>query len=148
MASLSNEMKRKWAIVENFCFAYICQPPAEFLNDKEWMRERDILFDLIANDVVRTDWKHIMKEHSHLRPITLSVTHAKEFYEAEVQKEILENHKLLCAFFERADWLRSVMEQEERPHITEAVYYMKVGNMKSWPTKAMEIKTIKQKKKK
>lgn len=119
----SNEHSRKWAILENFLFAYITQPPREYWDDVAWMCDRDILVELIGSDIIRTDWARIMREYSHLRPVTLCIKHAKDFYDTEVQKGDLERYKALKPFFERADWLRSVMARPDAPRINLAVYY-------------------------
>ena len=141
----SNNSKRKWEILETFCFAYICHPPHECWGDKQFMAERDFLMNAIGNNVHVTNWKQIFKEYSEMRPITLSIKHAKEFYEAEVQNEETEAYRAIKSYFVRTDRQREIIRNTPGCSISYITLYLREGEKYRNPTESWAIETKKTK---
>jgi hypothetical protein len=140
----SDPIQRKWDILHTFCYSYICQPPQEYWGDEEVMAERNKLLELVENDVHRTNWKSILSANSNLRLITLSIRHAKDFYDSEVIGEETEPYRAIKDYFKRADWERQMLRSESPPPIQYLIYYMKTGDVYSTYT-ATEKKTKRKK---
>jgi hypothetical protein len=146
MAIHSNtSAQRKWDIVETFCYAYICQPPQEYWGDDEFMAERDFLLNAIGNNVHVTNWKQVLKEYSEMRPITLSIKHAKEFYEAEVQNEETEAYRAIKSYFVRTDRQREIIRNTPGCSISYITLYLREGEQYRNPTESWAIETKKTK---
>lgn len=143
----SNEAKRKWEILETFCFAYICFPPYGMEQDEEYMAHRDFLMKAIGNNVHVTNWKQLFKEYSEMRPVTLSIKHAREFYEAEVQKEETEAYRAIKSYFVKTDRQREIIRKSPGCDISYITLYLKDGEQYRNPTETwtMETKKIKPK---
>ena len=141
----SNPSQRKWDILHTFCYAYICQPPQEFWEDKQFMEERDFLLRAVKNNVHATDWKQILREYSQMGPITLSVRHAKEFYEAEVQNASTEAYRAIESYFSRTDRERAIIRSSPGCDISYITLYLREGEAYRKPTESwtMETKTKK-----
>ena len=140
----SDPIQRKWDILHTFCYSYICQPPQEYWGDEEVMAERNKLLELVENDVHRTNWKSILSANSNLRLITLSIRHAKDFYDSEVIGEETEPYRAIKEYFKRVDWERQMLRSESPPPIQYLIYYMKTGDVYSTYT-ATEKKTKRKK---
>lgn len=140
----SDPIQRKWDILHTFCYSYICQPPQEYWGDEEVMAERNKLLELVENDVHRTNWKSILSANSNLRLITLSIRHAKDFYDSEVIGEETEPYKAIKDYFQRADWERQMLRSENPPPIQYLIYYMTMGDVYR-PYTATEKKTKRKK---
>lgn len=125
----SDPIQRKWDILHTFCYSYICQPPQEYWGDEEVMAERNKLLELVENDVHRTNWKSILSANSNLRLITLSIRHAKDFYDSEVIGEETEPYRAIKEYFKRADWERQMLRSETPPPIQYLIYYMTMGDV-------------------
>ena len=93
------------------------------------MAERNKLLELVENDVHRTNWKSILSANSNLRLITLSIRHAKDFYESEVIGEETEPYKAIKEYFQRVDWERQMLRSESPPPIQYLIYYMTMGDV-------------------
>jgi hypothetical protein len=147
MEAHSNEAKRKWEILETFCFAYICSPPYGMEQDEEYMAHRDFLMKAIGNNVHVTNWKQLFREYSEMRPVTLSIRHAKEFYEAEVQKEETEAYRAIKSYFLKTDRQREIIRKNLGCDISYITLYLKDGEQYRNPTETwtMETKKIKPK---
>lgn len=143
----SNEAKRKWEILETFCFAYICQPPKEYWGDEQFMAEREFLLNAIGNNVHVTNWKQVFKEYSEMRPITLSIKHAKEFYEAEVQKQETEAYRAIKSYFVKTDREREIIRSTPGCDISYITLYLREGEAYRTPTETWTMETKKTKKK-
>jgi len=141
----SNAAKRKWEILETFCFAYICQPPYGMEQDDEYMAHRDFLMKAIGNNVHVTDWKQIFREYSEMRPVTLSIRHAKEFYEAEVQKQETEAYKAIKGYFLKTDRQREIIHNNPGCDISYIMLYLKEGEQYRNPAETWTIKIKKNK---
>lgn len=124
----SDPTQRKWDILHTFCYAYICQPPQEAWSDEEMMEERKELFEMVGNSVHDTDWKSLLSSKSKMRLITLSIRHAKEFYESEVIGEKSEPYRVIEGYFKRADWERQMLRGENPPPLPHLTIYMKQGD--------------------
>jgi hypothetical protein len=137
--------ERKWDILHTFCYAYICQPPQEYWEDKQFMEERDFLLRAVKNNVHVTDWKQILREYSQMRPITLSVRHAKEFYEAEVQNASTEAYRAIKSYFLKTDREREIIRANPGCDISYITLYLREGEAYRKPTESwtMETKTKK-----
>lgn len=141
----SNAAKRKWEILETFCFAYICQPPYGMEQDDEYMAHRDFLMKAIGNNVHVTDWKQIFREYSEMRPVTLSIKHAKEFYEAEVQKQETEAYRAIKSYFLKTDRQREIIRNNPGCDISYIMLYLKEGEQYRNPAEMWTIKIKKNK---
>ena len=137
--------QRKWEIVETFCFSYICQPPYGMERDDEYMAHRQFLLNAIGNNVHVTNWKQIFKEYSEMRPITLSIKHAKEFYEAEVKKEETEAYREIKSYFLKADKQREIIRNNPGCDISYITLYLREGEKYRNPTESWAIETKKTK---
>ena len=145
MEAHSNESKRKWEILETFCFAYICQPPKEYEQDEEYMAHRDFLMKAIGNNVHVTNWKQLFREYSEMKPVTLSIRHAKEFYEAEVQKEETEAYRAIKSYFVKTDRQREIIRNTPGCDISYITLYLKDGEQYRNPTETWTMETKKTK---
>jgi len=143
----SNQAQRKWEIVETFCFSYICQPPQEYWEDDEFMAEREFLLKAIGNNVHVTNWKQIFKEYSEMRPVTLSIKHAKEFYEAEVQNRKTDAYKAIEGYFSKVDNQREIIRNTPDCDIAIVTTYMKEGDS-YFSCKGADVSHLKKNKKK
>jgi|688.fasta_scaffold1942353_1 hypothetical protein len=130
---LSNEDQRKWDILYTFCYSYICSPPIECLEDVEMMSERDKLFELVDNCVHSTNWKSILSANSQMRLITLSIRHAKDFYNSEVIGQETEPYRAIKSYFKRVDWERQILRDENPPPLSHLRLYMKMGDKYASP---------------
>ena len=141
----SNPSQRKWDILHTFCYAYICQPPQDFWEDKQFMEERDFLLRAVKNNVHVTDWKQILREYSQMGPITLSIRHAKEFYEAEVQNKETEAYRAIKSYFLKTDREREIIRATPGCDISYITLYLREGEAYriSTETWTMETKTKK-----
>jgi len=147
MAIHSNTSRRKWDIAETFCYSYICQSPKEYWGDEKFMAEREFLMNAITNSVHTTNWKQIFKEYSEMRPVTLGIKHAKEFYEAEVQNEKTEAYRAIESYFVKTDRQREIIRNTSDCDIHSVIYYLRDGQAYS-PTKNNNILPVTKKKKK
>ena len=93
------------------------------------MAERNKLLELVENDVHRTNWKSILSANSSLRLITLSIRHAKDFYESEVIGEETKPYRAIKEYFQRTDWERQMLRSELPPPIQYLIYYMTMGDV-------------------
>jgi len=143
----SNPAQRKWEIVETFCFSYICQPHPEYWEDDEFMAEREFLLKAIGNNVHVTNWKQIFKEYSEMRPVTLSIKHAKEFYEAEVQNRKTDAYKAIEGYFSKVDNQREIIRNTPDCDIAIVTTYMKEGDS-YFSCKGADVSHLKKNKKK
>lgn len=143
----SDPTQRKWDILHTFCYAYICQPPQEYWEDKQFMEERDFLMRAMKNNVHVTDWKQILREYSQMGPITLSIKHAKEFYEAEVQNQETQDYKAIKSYFQKVDREREIIRSSPDCDIAFITLYLKKDEKYKSPseTLTMEIKKTKTK---
>ena len=139
--------QRKWEIVETFCFSYICQPPQEYWGDDEFMAEREFLLKAIGNNVHVTNWKQIFKEYSEMRPVTLSIRHAKEFYEAEVQNNKTDAYKAIEGYFTKVDKQREIIRNTPDCDIAIVTLYMREGDS-YFSCKGADVSHLAKKKKK
>jgi len=142
----SNITERKWDILHTFCYAYICHPPQEFWEDKQFMEERDFLLRAVKNNVHATDWKQILREYSQMGPITLSVRHAKEFYEAEVQNASTEAYRAIESYFSRTDRERAIIRSSPGCDISYITLYLREGEAYRKPTESWKMETNTKKK--
>lgn len=126
MASPS-EAEVKWDLMHTFTYAYICQPPSEYLSDEEFMLHRDILFNQIGNDVHRTDWKTIYSRYKDYLPIRLANKDAKEYYDAMQVGGSTAAYDAIRGYAERVDWQRKTIRANPGCDIAYIVYYHKVG---------------------
>jgi hypothetical protein len=145
MEAHSNESKRKWEILETFCFAYICQPPQGCEQDEEYMAHRDFLMKAVGNSVHTTNWKQVLKEYCEMKPVTLSIRHAKEFYDAEVQKEETEAYKAIKSYFLKTDREREIIHSSPGCDISYIRLYLKEGEKYRNPTETWTMETKKTK---
>ena len=143
----SDPTQRKWDILHTFCYAYICQPPQDFWEDKQFMEERDFLFRAVKNNVHVTDWKQILREYSQMGPITLGIKHAKEFYEAEVQNKETEAYRAIKDYFLRTDREREIIRANPGCSISYITLYLREGEAYRMPTESWTMETKKTKKK-
>lgn len=143
----SDPTQRKWDILHTFCYAYICQPPQEYWEDKQFMEERDFLMQAMKNNVHVTDWKQILREYSQMGPITLSIKHAKEFYEAEVQNQETQAYKAIKSYFQKVDREREIIRSSPDCDIAFITLYLKKDEKYKSPSETwtMEIKKTKTK---
>jgi len=143
----SDPTQRKWDILHTFCYAYICQPPQEYWEDKQFMEERDFLMQAMKNNVHVTDWKQILKEYSQMGPITLSIKHAKEFYEAEVQNQETQAYEAIKSYFQKVDREREIIRSSPDCDIAFITLYLKKDEKYKSPSETwtMEIKKTKTK---
>jgi len=139
--------QRKWEIVETFCFSYICQPPQEYWGDDEFMAEREFLLKAIGNNVHVTNWKQIFKEYSEMRPVTLSIRHAKEFYEAEVQNKKTDAYRAIEGYFAKVDKQREIIRNTPDCDMAIVTLYMKEGDS-YFSCKGADVSHLAKKKKK
>lgn len=130
------ETQRKWDILHTFCYAYICSPPQEYWKDEEFMRERQFLMAAVKNSVHETDWKPILREYSQMKPVTLSIRHAKEFYEAEVHNKETEPYKAIKDYFVRMDEQRSIIRANEGCDVSFIRLYLRKGEKYRNPTES------------
>jgi len=109
------------------------------------MEERDFLLRAVKNNVHATDWKQILREYSQMGPITLSVRHAKEFYEAEVQNASTEAYRAIESYFSRTDREREIIRSSPGCDISYITLYLREGEAYRKPTESwtMETKTKK-----
>jgi hypothetical protein len=126
---LSESDQRKWDVLHTFCYAYICQPPQEMWEDAEFMAHRNELFELVGNCVHSTNWKSILSAKSQMRPITLSIKHAKEFYNSEAIGEKTEAYRAIEEYFKRTDWQRQMLRSASPPPLSLLTLYMKQGDV-------------------
>lgn len=145
-STISSE-QRKWDILHTFCYAYICQPPQDFWEDKQFMEERDFLLRAVKNNVHVTDWKQILREYSQMGPITLSIKHAKEFYEAEVQNKETEAYRAIKSYFLKTDREREIIRATPGCDISYITLYLREGEAYRKPTESWAMETKKTKKK-
>lgn len=139
--------QRKWDILHTFCYAYICQPPQEYWEDKQFMEEREFLFRAVKNNVHVTDWKQILREYSQMGPITLGIKHAKEFYEAEVQNKETEAYRAIKEWFLKMDKEREIIRATPGCDISYITLYLRSGEAYRNPTESWAVETKKTKKK-
>jgi len=125
----SDPVQRKWDILHTFCYSYICQPPQEYWEDEEFMKERNELLELVENDVHRTNWKQLLSANSQTRLITLSIRHAKDFYDYEVIGQETKPYRAIKEYFKRVDWEREMLRSETPPPIQYLIYYMSIGDV-------------------
>lgn len=130
----SDPTQRKWDILHTFCYAYICQPPQEYMDDKQFMEERDFLMRAVKNNVHVTDWKQILREYSHMGPITLSIKHAKEFYDAEVQNKETDAYKAIKSYFTKVDREREIIRSSPDCDISFITLYLRKDEKYRNPT--------------
>lgn len=142
---LSDIDQRKWDILHTFCYAYICQPPHEYLDDEEFMAERNELLELVDNCVHSTNWKSILSAKSKMRLVTLSIRHAKEFYDSEVIGQKTEAYRAIEEYFQRVDWQRTMLRSADPPPLSFLRLYMKPGDTYRSP-EAITAKKVKRKK--
>ena len=140
--------ERKWDILHTFCYAYICHPPQEYWEDKQFMEERDFLLRAVKNNVHVTDWKQILREYSQMRPIKLSVRHAKEFYEAEVQNASTEAYRAIESYFTRTDREREIIRSSPGCDISYITLYLREGQQYRNATDSWAVETKKKPNKK
>lgn len=141
----SDSIQRKWDILHTFCYAYISQIPEECRDDEEYREHRNELFPLIGNSVHDTDWKSILSAKSKMRPITLAIKHAKEFYESEVIGEKTDAYRAIERYFQKADWERQMLRSDNPPPLSLVTIYMKIGDKYHNP-QASYTKKVSQKK--
>jgi len=103
-----SEAQNKWDLMHTFSYAYICQPPKEYWNDEDFMLQRDILFNQVANDVHRTDWQTIYGRYNEYLPIRLAYKNAKEYFEARERGETTSEYEEIKGYAERV-----AMQKEE-----------------------------------
>jgi len=115
--------------------------------DDEYMAHRDFLMKAIGNNVHVTNWKQLFREYSEMRPVTLSIRHAKEFYDAEVQKEETEAYRAIKSYFVKTDRQREIIRKNSGCDISYITLYLKDGEQYRNPTETwtMETKKIKPK---
>lgn len=142
---LSDIDQRKWDILHTFCYAYICQPPQEYWDDEEFMAERNELIELVDNCVHSTNWKSILSAKSQMRLITLSIIHAKDFYNSEVIGKETEAYKAIKEYFVKADWQRQMLRGEDPPTLSFLRLYMKLGDRYRSPSSTMAKKPTRKK---
>jgi hypothetical protein len=123
----SNPTQRKWDILHTFCYAYICIPPEEYWEDENFMEERNFLLPAMKNSVHDTDWKAVLREYSQMKPVTLSIKDAKEFYEAEVQNKETEAYKAIKRYFLKTDRERQIIRTTPGCDISYVRLYLKEG---------------------
>jgi hypothetical protein len=111
------------------------------------MAERDFLMNAIGNNVHVTNWKQIFKEYSEMRPITLSIKHAKEFYESEVQNEQTEAYRAIESYFVKTDKERQIICSTPGCDISYITLYLKEGEKYRLPTESWGMENKKPKKK-
>jgi hypothetical protein len=139
--------ERKWDILHTFCYAYICTPPQECWEDEGMMKERDELLELVDNCVHSTNWKSILSAKSKMRLITLSISHAKDFYNSEVIGQETEPYKSIKEYFKRVEWQRQILKEEVPPPLSLLRLYMKEGDKYVNPQAIYTIGKSKTKKK-
>ncbi len=76
------------------------------------MLQRDILFNQVANDVHRTDWKTIYGRYSEYLPIRLAYKDAKEYFEAQAQGQTTSAYEEIRGYAEK---VAKQKEQMRRP---------------------------------
>ena len=69
-----------------------------------------------------------------MRLITLSIIHAKDFYNSEVIGQETEPYKRIKSYFERVDWQRQMLRSEDPPPLSHLRIYMKPGDVYRNPT--------------
>lgn len=111
--------------------------------DDEYMAHRQFLLNAIGNNVHVTNWKQIFKEYSEMRPITLSIKHAKEFYEAEVQKDETEAYRAIESYFSKVDRQREIIRNTPNCDISYITLYLREGEKYRNPTESWAIETKK-----
>lgn len=97
----SSEAQNKWDLMHTFSYAYICQPPREYWDNEDFMLQRDILFNQVAKDVHRTDWKTIYGRYSEYLPIRLAYKDAKEYFEAQAQGQTTPAYEEIRGYAEK-----------------------------------------------
>lgn len=97
----SSEAQIKWDLMHTFSYAYICQPPKEYWEDEEFMFQRDILFNQVANDVHQTDWKTIYGRYNEYLPIRLAYKDAKEYFDASLQGQTTAAYEEIRGYAEK-----------------------------------------------
>jgi hypothetical protein len=142
----SNPTQRKWDILHTFCYAYICTPPEEYWEDENFMEERNFLLPAMKNSVHDTDWKAILREYSQMRPVTLSIKDAKEFYEAEVQNKETEAYRAIKSYFLRTDKERQIIRTTPGCDISYVRLYLRKGQQYMNATESWAMETKKTKK--
>jgi hypothetical protein len=97
------------------------------------MKEREELLELVESSVHSTNWKSILSSKSKMRLITLSINHAKYFYNSEVIGQETEPYRAIKSYFQRADWEREMLKSEDPPPMGYLRLYMKKGDKYSNP---------------
>ena len=105
------------------------------------MEERDFLLKAVKNNVHVTDWRQILREYAEMRPITLSIKHAKEFYEAEVQNEETEAYRAIKSYFLKTDREREIISSSPECDISYITLYLREGEQYRNPTESWAIET-------
>lgn len=111
------------------------------------MEEREFLFRAVKNNVHVTGWKQILREYSQMGPITLSIRHAKEFYEAEVQNKETEAYRAIKEWFLKMDKERGIIRANPGCDISYITLYLREGEAYRTPTETWTMETKKNKKK-
>jgi len=93
------------------------------------MAHRNELLELVGNCVHSTNWKSILSAKSQMRPITLSIKHAKEFYNSEAIGEKTEAYRAIEEYFKRTDWQRQMLRSASPPPLSLLTLYMKQGDV-------------------
>jgi hypothetical protein len=110
------------------------------------MEERNFLLPAMKNSVHDTDWKAILREYSQMRPVTLSIKDAKEFYEAEVQNKETEAYRAIKSYFLRTDKERQIIRTTPGCDISYVRLYLKEGQQYMNATESWAMETKKTKK--
>jgi len=79
-------------------------------------------------------------------PITLSIRHAKEFYEAEVQNKETEAYRAIKSYFLKADRQREVIRANPGCDISYITLYLREGEAYKNPTESWAMETKNKKK--
>lgn len=98
------------------------------LEDEQAMAERIELLEMMDNCVHSTNWKSVLTAKSKMRLITLSIKHAKEFYDSEVIGKETEPYRAIEGYFKRVDWERQMLRGEGPPPLPFLRLYMKPGD--------------------
>jgi len=113
MQTKREEAQQRWDLLHSFCYSYICQVPKKYMNDEEYRAHRDVLFDLVANDVHRTNWKDIFSRYQNYLPIVAAYNAAKEYTYAAEKGQTTEEYEEIRGYVERMDDQRRQMRVTE-----------------------------------
>ena len=103
MTPEEKEKQEKWDLMETFLYAYISQPPDEIWNDEKSREEWEWMHPLLGWDVFQTNFKEIYAQHGKNSLITLSLKHAKEYYEQRAIGATTAPYEAIKGYAERVE---------------------------------------------